>query len=74
MNPAAQQLGRITTWTHSAPDGSDRTVLAETARETSGGAERVRVRYLYPVESEPVFGWQPVEWMRKQGWVEGVTP
>ena len=59
-----------TTWTH-AGDGAA-TVLAETGRETVGGIERVTVRYLSPVESaDGVYGWLPVEWLVRKGWVRG---
>jgi hypothetical protein len=61
----------MTTWTHG--QGDERTVLLETARETIGTSERVRVRYIEPIDSPPVFDWQPVEWMRTRGWVEGVA-
>jgi hypothetical protein len=61
----------MTTWTHG--QGDERTVLLETARETIGTSERVRVRYIEPIDSEPVYGWQPTWWLRLQGWVEGVT-
>jgi hypothetical protein len=63
MTHAAQ-----TTWTHTG-DGAA-TVLAETGRETVGGIERVTVRYLAPVESaDGVYGWLPVEWLVRKGWV-----